>query len=222
MLAIKRGEPPAELTKNVRELLPEQRVYENLSSATRTALKESLLESQGYLCAYCMRRIDDADHAKLEHLYPQSLSIAEGHPEQTVDYSNMLVSCMGGSDERGRSYETQTCDSHKGNETISIDPCSQSDINTIRYRRNGEIFSTNPVFNRDLDETLNLNCREAFLPQNRAKVYEAMQKAIERESPKTHEAKRSFARRKLRDLESACAREPFEGVMVYCLKRWAR
>ena len=49
-----------------------------------------------------------------------------------------------------------------------------------------------------------------------------MQKAIERESPKTHEAKRTFARRKLRDLESACAREPFEGVMVYCLKRWAR
>ena len=68
---------------------------------TRTALKESLLESQGHLCAYCMRRIDDADHVKLEHLYPQSLSISEGHPEQTVDYSNMLVSCMGGSDERG-------------------------------------------------------------------------------------------------------------------------
>ena len=43
MLAIKRGEPPVELTKNVRELLPEQRVYENLSSETRTALKESLL-----------------------------------------------------------------------------------------------------------------------------------------------------------------------------------
>lgn len=222
MLAINRGEPPAELTKNVQELLPEQRSYENLSSETRTALKESLLERQGHLCAYCMRRIEDADHAKLEHLYPQSRSIAEGHPEKTVDYANMLVSCMGGSDVRGRPHSAQTCDSHKGNETISIDPCSQSDVDTIRYRRNGEIFSTDSSFDRDLDETLNLNCREAFLPQDRAGVYEAMQRAIEKEGPKTPEAKRAFARRKLRALESARVREPFMGVMVYRLRRWAR
>ena len=222
MLKIDRGEPPAELTENVQELLPEQRSYENLSSETRAALKESLLERQGHLCAYCMRRIEDVDHAKLEHLYPQSRSIAEGHLEKTVDYANMLVSCMGGSDVRGRPHSTQTCDSHKGNETISINPCSQSDVDTIRYRRNGEIFSTNPAFDRDLDETLNLNCREAFLPQDRAGVYEAMQRAIEREGPKTAEAKRAFARRKLRALESMRVKEPFMGVMVYRLRRWAR
>ena len=222
MLAIRRGEPPAELTRNVRELLPGQRVYENLSTETRAALKNTLLKRQGYLCAYCMRRIRDADHAKLEHRYPQSRSIAEGHPEQTVDYENMLLSCMGGSDASGCSRESLTCDSHKGDETISIDPCSQDDVDTIRYYRTGEIHSTNPAFERDLCETLNLNCEEAFLPQDRAKVYEAMQRAIERENPKTPDAKRAFARRKLQALESARVREPFMGVMVYRLKRWAR
>ena len=164
----------------------------------------------------------DADHAKLEHHYPQSRSIAEGHPEQTVDYENMLLSCMGGSDASGCSRESLTCDSHKGDETISIDPCSQDDVDTIRYYRNGEIHSTNPAFERDLCETLNLNCEEAFLPQDRAKVYEAMQRAIERENPKTPDAKRAFARRKLQALESTRVREPFMGVMVYRLKRWAR
>lgn len=222
MLAIKRGEPPVELTKNVQELLPEQRVYESLSSETRSALKRALLKSQGHLCAYCMRRIDDVDHAKLEHIYPQSRSIAEGRPEQTVDYSNMLVSCMGGSDVRGCFHESQTCDSHKGDDVISIDPCSQSDIDTISYLRNGEIHSSNPAFERDLCETLNLNCRDAFLPQDCAAVYSMMQRAIEREDPKTPDAKRAFARRKLSALDAARVREPFMGVMVYRLRRWAR
>ena len=68
MIAVHRGAPPVELNRNIHELAPDQRRYNNLSADTKTALKKSLLESQGHICAYCMRRIDGPEDAKLECL----------------------------------------------------------------------------------------------------------------------------------------------------------
>lgn len=220
MIPVKRGDPPVELVQCLHKLLPEQRTYVSLPTEVKSALKETLLQRQGYLCAYCMRRIDSADHAKLEHVIPQSRSIAEGHPEQTVEYRNMLVTCMGGDDE-GRPYSEKTCDSHKADMPIAIDPTSETDIATIRYLRNGMIHSSNLQFDHDLCDTLNLNCDASFLPQDRRGAYRAMERAIARENPKTHKAKQQFARRKLVALEQAEKKEAFVGVMYYVLKRWA-
>lgn len=222
MIVIRRGAPPQALIKDVQGLLPEQRTYENLSSETKRALKETLLDRQGYLCAYCMCRVKVVDHAKLEHVYPQSRSIAEGHPEQTIEYGNMLVTCMGGDGDACFPYENTTCDTHKGDQLISIDPTSQDCIEAIRYRRNGEIYSENRAFNHDLCETLNLNCMASFLPQGRAAVYRSLIGEISKKDPKTPEAKRAFVRKKLRSLEEAKTKEPFAGVMEYFLRRWAR
>lgn len=222
MIAVRRGNTPQELVDALRRLSPDQRVYSNLHAEEIAAVKETLLKAQGRLCAYCMRRVPDVEHAKLEHVYPQSLSISEGHPEKTVDYNNMLVTCRGGDGEPGRSRAAQTCDTHKGGQTISIDPSSQEDIDTIVYKRNGEIHSKNEEFETDLCETLNLNCCEAFLPQDRARVYEMMSRQIKRADPKTRDAKRRFAEKKLLEIESSPMKEQFVGVMIYRLKRWAR
>lgn len=222
MIVIRRGAPPQALIKDVQGLLPEQRTYGNLSSETIRALKEALLDRQGHLCAYCMCRVKDVDHAKLEHVYPQSRSIAEGHPEQTIEYGNMLVSCMGGDGDARRPYGETTCDTHKGDRLISIDPTSQDCVDAIRYRRNGEIFSEDPNINRDLCETLNLNCPASFLPQSRAAVYRSLIGAMDKRDPQSPEAKRAFVRKKLKSLEEARVKEPFVGVMEYHLKRWAR
>ena len=35
-------------------------------------IRQSLLDEQGYLCAYCMRRINSVDEVTIEHYYPQS------------------------------------------------------------------------------------------------------------------------------------------------------
>ena len=219
MIAVTHGAPPAILATNVRGLRPEQRTYEELSSETKAALRESLLDDQGYLCAYCMRRVSDAAHARLEHVYPQSRSLREGHPEQTIDYGNMLAACDGGS---GRPASEQTCDVHKGDKLISINPFSQDDIDTIRYRRDGTICSTNPAFDRDLCETLNLNCEASYLPQNRERVLAELQNTIERANPKTREAKRAFAKRMLSSIRSVPKKEPYVGAAIYQLERWAR
>lgn len=222
MIAVYRGTPPAELNRNIHELTPDQRTYENLSADTKTALKKSLLKSQGYICAYCMRRIDGPDDAKLEHIYPQSRSIAEGNLGQTLDYGNMLAVCKGGDGDLGRPHGEQTCDTHKRGAVLSINPSSQDDIDTIYYLSNGEIGSSNAAFDDDLCKTLNLNCEAAYLPQNRRQVYASLQRAIAKRAPRTHEAKREFARRKLAALEASDYKEPFVGVMLYRLKRWAR
>ncbi|HJA29515.1 MAG TPA: hypothetical protein IAA15_08125 [Candidatus Olsenella pullicola] len=222
MIAIKRGTPPEELIRESHEMLPDQRRYDNLSTETKRVVKESLLKSQGYLCAYCMRRVADVDGAKLEHIYPQSRSLEEGHPEQTLEYGNMLAVCRGGEGDSGQPYDSLTCDSHKRDTTIALDPSSQRDIDTIRYLWDGTICSTDAGFECDLNETLNLNCRTSFLPQNRAAVYQKLQEEIDRERPVTHEAKRAYARKKLESLEAADVKAPFVGVMVYRLKRWAR
>lgn len=222
MIAVHRGTPPVELNRNIHELASDQRTYNNLSADTKTALKKSLLESQGHICAYCMCRIDGPEDAKLEHIYPQSRSIAEGNPGKTLDYGNMLAVCKGGDGDPSRPHSEQTCDTHKGDAVLSINPSSQDDIDTIYYLPNGEIGSSNAAFDDDLCKTLNLNCEAAYLPQNRQRVYASMQHAIAKRAPRTHEAKREFARKKLMALEASDCKEPFVGVMLYRLKKWAR
>lgn len=169
-----------------------------------------------------MRRIKDVEHAKLEHIYPQSRSLQEGHPEQTVDYNNMLVTCLGGDGDPHRSRSSQTCDTHKADSIIAINPSIQSDIDTIKYYSDGSIGSDNPEFERDLCETLNLNCQDSFLPQDRKRVYESMQKLIQKADPKTHEAKRAFAKKMLKRISESPIKVEFAGVVIYRLKRWAR
>lgn len=59
-------------------------------------LRNALLKDQGYICAYCMRRIPVKDSGtdettRIEHLIPQSaLSQAEA-----MDYANMVICCPG-------------------------------------------------------------------------------------------------------------------------------
>jgi uncharacterized protein (TIGR02646 family) len=53
-------------------------------------LRESLLTEQGYICCYCMQRIDDSN-MKIEHWKSQ-----DDYPELQLDYNNLLGACKGG------------------------------------------------------------------------------------------------------------------------------
>ncbi len=52
-------------------------------------LREHLLKEQGYICCYCMRRIQ-INNSHLEHFWPK-----DAFPEKDMDYENMLASCEG-------------------------------------------------------------------------------------------------------------------------------
>ena len=52
-------------------------------------LKNALLKEQGYLCAYCMKKIS-LQEAQVEHFLPQAT-----YPEEDLKYMNMLAVCKG-------------------------------------------------------------------------------------------------------------------------------
>lgn len=74
-------------------------------------LRKSLLEEQGYLCAYCMKRIRKDKNVKIEHYHPRNI-------QNQMDYGNLLAVCMDNQtleDEKGKVQKVRfTCDSCKG------------------------------------------------------------------------------------------------------------
>lgn len=68
MLYIKKQHEPKQLTDDKRQGL---KSYIELTHATKNIIKESLLNEQGYLCAYCMQRITMKD-ATIEHYIAQN------------------------------------------------------------------------------------------------------------------------------------------------------
>ena len=163
MLVIRKGREPASLTAH------RKTPYATYDNCDKTDIRKSLLAEQGCLCAYCMRRIHE-DRMKIEHWYPQSKMKTEA---EKLDYSNMLGVCMGHED--GMDGRFDTCDSKKGENLITIDPRKEEHVHKIAYRiRTGEIYSEDPELNRDINVSLNLNCREQYLPQNRKSTIDAV------------------------------------------------
>ena len=152
MIKITKGKEPAEWTS---ERTTPGMTYED---AQKDELRLALLEEQGGLCAYCMRRISftkgKTTTTRIEHVKPQALSIAEGKVYETLAYSNMVLCCDGDIDGNG----TFHCDRSKEDQIISFRPFDQAVIDTISYSSNkGTIKSSNLDYNRDFNEILNLN-----------------------------------------------------------------
>lgn len=152
MIKITKGKEPAEWTS---ERTTSGMTYED---AQKDELRLALLEEQGGLCAYCMRRISftkgKTTTTRIEHVKPQALSIAEGKVYETLAYSNMVLCCDGDIDKGGSFH----CDRSKQDQIISFRPFDKCVIDTISYSSNkGTIKSSNPNYDRDFNKILNLN-----------------------------------------------------------------
>lgn len=128
-------------------------LYRNTPGATyqsQSYLSDSLLKEQGYICAYCMRRIpckdslSNEDH-HIEHIKPRSK-----YHEALLDYKNMVIVCP------GHMGDNDHCDRSKGDEEMHLSPLNSNVIQTISYE-NGLIKSSNSVWNSELNDILNLN-----------------------------------------------------------------
>lgn len=128
-------------------------LYRNTPGAiyqSQSYLTDSLLKEQGYICAYCMRRIpckdslSNEDH-HIEHIKPRS-----EYPKNQLDYKNMVIVCP------GHMGDDDHCDRSKGNKEMHLSPLNSSVIQTISYE-NGLIKSSNSVWNSELNDILNLN-----------------------------------------------------------------
>ena len=65
-----------------------QPTYDDLSGTEKSAVKNALMEEQGYICCYCERRLTDND-SHIEHFRPQHDPAVD-----PLDFGNMLCSCQ--------------------------------------------------------------------------------------------------------------------------------
>ena len=114
-------------------------------------IRECLCDEQGYICCYCMRRIEpNGDSMQIAHMKNQ-----EEHQDLDCQYSNMLGSCSC----------METCNQKQKQHDLKFYP---TDINhsmqmLIHFDSNGTISATDTEFNDELNKWLNLNSAKMLL-----------------------------------------------------------
>ena len=147
------------------------------NSVKKAPIQDDLLLEQRGLCAYCMRRIhkndDKPDGMRIEHYVPLSSS-----KEKSLDYSNYLGVCNGGSafelSETGTSgisgrqklTRILCCDAKKDDDELAaINPWNENIMSHIAYTRDGIIYFNGQSYGkqfcdnaeRDIFDALGLN-----------------------------------------------------------------
>jgi uncharacterized protein (TIGR02646 family) len=126
---IKGNEPPDLLKYRLTKDLNVS--YDNFRP--KDSLKEYLLKEQGYICAFCMRRISK-NNMEIAHWEPIKIK-----PERQLDYKNHLGSCEGNRGNSGLLH----CNARQEDTLLKINPADplKNCENSIKYNNKGEIFS---------------------------------------------------------------------------------
>lgn len=140
-------------------------------------LRQQLVVEQGWLCAFCMRRISETKRdacgeptMKIAHRIPISYN-----PSYALTWTNLFGSCDGGQRSQKRYC---TCDNSQQANALSVDPSQDGILTLLRYERRGEhqgLFLTSDVtaIRTDLENVLKLN--EGDLPELRESAWKAFQ-----------------------------------------------
>lgn len=129
-------------------------------SKVKRIVRNSLLQEQHYLCAYCMTPIG-VNIPVIEHIYPK-----DTYTSRARDYFNLLCSCS--YDDQKLPKNEQHCDLCKDDTTLKILPSMifSSIEDFIFYKNDGTIFSSNSDLFYDINTILNLNATP-YLKRNR-------------------------------------------------------
>lgn len=95
MKHIEKGSEPTEFTQwkdcvNDPENVGWRPAWGNFQNPEKTMVHNSLLQEQGYICCYCMKRIDRVS-SRIEHIVPRSKT----NEQRRLAYDNMPASCHG-------------------------------------------------------------------------------------------------------------------------------
>ena len=223
--------------------------FDNLRE-TKALIRESLVQEQHGLCAYCMRRIQDKPErsdegndypTRIEHWQPLSKNT-----ENALEYANMLGVCYGGDkmeepiepeESRVKTRRVLCCDASKGDAEITIDPRDPIQMGKIQYDEEGLFIYTAPfdrALENDINNELHLNgVREngkllydtrTNLIYHRRQAYKSFQNYLKylRDAKQTPEEMRRAIEGRIAAIENADIYPPFAGVLLYFLKRALR
>lgn len=181
--------------------------FENMNKEAKQALRIALLTEQKFICAYCNGALkDDPLKTKIEHFKSQF-----DKPELQLDYSNLLICCLGN---QGKKINDQTCDTRKANLGLKFSPTDQKISTLIDYENTtGIIKSRDQGFSQQLDEVLNLNLKT--LQNNRKAALNSLRDQLRRGGNKTP----NFAKIKEQLIQKEKLREYIGIVLVYLDKK---
>ena len=178
-------------------------------------LKQSLLEEQGYICAYCMRRLpaDDPNTdatSKVEHIKPRSK-----YPDLQFNYDNLVICCPGNLNSQPH------CDLSKDDGSISFDLFNSQLEDSITYlSSDGTIKSSNGLWDEEINRVLNLN--HPILKANRLQTLTVLINDLNIRKKKsagwTSKAMQAELRR-WQNRDRSGNRLPFAGIVIAFLKK---
>jgi uncharacterized protein (TIGR02646 family) len=219
LITIKRGKEPDSLLA-FRKKNSDADYEKDMPTNVLKDIRGQMWEEQRHLCAYCMRKIDSPGIVRIEHCRPRHPQGEEKHDNKaTLDYKWMLGVCYGNSLEKGVKPEHMTCDAHKGNTELSVNPFDESSIRKIKYKEDGSIYSDDSAINKDVVETLNLNCQAVSLPQIRRSVLMAEKERIKKKcDKKSHDAYKHELERTYAHLVQERELTPYCGIIISWLE----
>ena len=134
---------------------PEPKIdYFSLQGDCLKEVRGKLNSDQKGLCAYCQRKFQSIIF--IEHYIPRA-DERQGKALE-LQYSNFHGVCSGKYYvDRKTGKAILFCSVERGSKTLTINPESQFDIDTLFYDGESRIKSTNSVFQNELDNILNLN-----------------------------------------------------------------
>lgn len=206
MILIKKKQPPGIFIKACKM----HKHFDDLSKDEKEALRLSLLQEQGFLCAYCMRRIENnGSSTKIEHYEPRN-NLNE------MKYSNLLAVCHGN---EGYEYKYQTCDTKKKDLLVSIDPQKETDITSIFYSNSGQINSTNKEFDKDINEVFNLNGDISLFQARKNKLQAFKENVLKKYSGKISSSKWQKLYDHYNTANSEGRKSAYCGIILWYIKR---
>ena len=134
MIVVKRGKEPNSLLK-FRKQNPDADYETHMPTNALKDVREQMWEEQRHLCAYCMKRINSPSVVRIEHCRPRHPHDEVKHDKKaTLDFKWMLGVCYGNSLKRGVRPEDTTCDAHRGNVELTINPFDEYSVRKIKYK----------------------------------------------------------------------------------------
>ncbi len=161
---IKKTSAPSSFQKYIKE----PNANFNSNTCPKKELRKSLFDEQSGICAYCQQKLPEEKgqpkslKVSIEHHCEQAICNGQnGTQDKRLDYSNLFAVCIG---RIGVPIKLH-CDSHKAEVNkkpnkvlpMKINPLNKNHISTIKYLRSGIIKSTNPEFDKELNNILQLN-----------------------------------------------------------------
>ncbi|HQM02249.1 MAG TPA: hypothetical protein PLH98_17140 [Ruminococcus flavefaciens] len=217
MIEIKKHKEPKKL---LTYRLQDYSSYKDLPSDIKEVVLDSLMEEQGHLCAYCMRRIplkNGNPTATIEHLKPQNAV----NEDEKLNYKNMLAVCPG--NRNATDNNDKSCDAFRGSlpvkeQGMTVNPLNASTLREIKYKGNGIIYSDNEMIDSDLNEKLNLNCKAMLLPECRANALKALQEVVMKNNLGRSASKEYFNKLLEKYTRSDSYKTPYVGILIKWLE----